>query len=253
MSGSGGSLLNLLFNPFELEYIGKVDNLDNQYIMSEFVMLALFPLFPIGGKFITGKSRKGEFQGYEIRLSLKSVALAYLRRLTGLYAIVFFLFCLAFLFIEEFRKSFTGSLPEETNFIFLIILISSVLLFGGLWAGSLYYGRRPGKTDRAKRQILGAGAGLNALPEILKNKSDLEYVMKNLSADWRELQTVHEYGDWREDPDVRFVEDEHIPLLYALLSYNAALRKTSKNKEKVTELWAYIERKWIPENLASTT
>ncbi len=183
-------------------FLGKVKELDKQFIETKFVLIGV-PLYPANSIFVT-HSDYNKRSGFDCIPFKQSILAGYLR-------IFSFLIGLGLLFAGAISMS--GLENEDSNDLYFVIIGIILLL---LWAYSFFIFGKPKDDEILRRKRLGNAIGVNALPEWLTNESvikmikDIEYKIFKITNDPKWKDSVENFHR---------IPKELVPILFAYYSY----------------------------------
>jgi len=212
--------------PFPREPMGLIRAVAGQAVATEFLVTPL-PLWPVRGVFLTGRL-PGVPPALPLRrLFLASLVLGVLRWWTGSLGV---LWSLAVVLADWPGLPGAGALLGAS-------------LLGGLLG-------RSSEEERARREILGLAAGVNALPAWLAAPA-ARRVFAVLRSDWAMTQPGPDQDgervDWHEAAARSAEVDELLlPLLFALAAYEARLEPGPEAEALREQVWTNVQRRWEP-------
>lgn len=211
-------------------FLGKVKELDNQFIETKFLLIGI-PLYPVSSIFVT-HSDYNKRSGFDCIQFRQSIIAGYVR-------ISSFLIGLGILLIGLLSLLGADEEPNEWYFVIIGIILLSI------WAYSFFILGKPKEEEILRRKRLGNAIGVNALPEWLTNESvikmikDIEYKIFQITNDpkWKDnIENLHR------------IPKELIPILFAYYSYKCDFEinlfgeinsKTLQMFEKVDSVYGF--------------
>jgi hypothetical protein len=184
-----------------LQNLGKMKSHNGQQVVTRFLIIGI-PLFPLMSYFMQEDDR-----GIEIDINGKSVAKAYLSWISLLLGVLLF---------AGGRSWF----PLPSSVIGIL-----GIFFLGLSIYSFFFFHRSTDKENEIRDMLDKVVGINALPEYLNYVTASSFMRKLVKA----LKENGDIEDWKESIKQNSYNSEHIPLLFAITTYNKRLTPSAEN------------------------